>query len=114
MITIWHNPNCSKSRATLQYLKNLNKNLTIKEYLKQLPSRKEIEEILNQGLTLKDIIRTGESVYEELNMVNLTNEDEIINILVKNPILIQRPIVTFKNKSAIARPLENIIKLLEE
>lgn len=111
---IYHNPKCSKSRATLEILKENNIEPTIIEYLKTPPTVGELKSILDK-LHQKptDIIRFNESIAKELNL-NLKDdrdETEWLNIMVSNPKLIERPIVVTDKKAAIGRPPESVLKI---
>ncbi len=111
-IEIWHNSRCSKSRAALNYLKEKNCNFKIKEYLKENPNKEELVRILN--LLQKrpsEIIRKKESLFKELNLKD-ASEDELLEAMVDYPKLIERPIVIYKDKAVIARPLELINEIL--
>lgn len=113
MIKIYHNPRCSKSRAGVQFLKEKNVEFEIVEYLKnQLDyhALKEIIEILE--IQPIDLVRTNENIWKE-NYKNLSlSDDEIIQAMVENPRLIERPIVVRNNQAVIGRPTENINKIL--
>ena len=114
MIQIWHNPRCSKSRDSLKYLQEQKKEFEVVEYLKEIPSKEEIQNLLVKlGLNAKDIIRNGEAVYKELNLKNENNEGRLIEAMIENPKLIQRPIVVQENKAVIGRPIENVVELLK-
>ena len=114
-MTIWHNPNCSKSRATIQYLEDNNIKYTTRKYLKDIPTKDEIQAIITMLniQTPKDMMRQKEVQYQELNLdsSNVT-EDDLINAMVKVPSLIERPIAINNNKAVICRPLENINTIL--
>ena len=112
-VKIWHNPRCSKSRDSLKYLQEQKKEFEVVEYLKEIPSKEEIQNLLVKlGLNAKDIIRNGEAVYKELNLKNENNEGRLIEAMIENPKLIQRPIVVQENKAVIGRPIENVVELL--
>jgi arsenate reductase len=114
-MTIWHNPNCSKSRATIQYLEDNNIKYTTREYLKDVPTKDEIQSIIKMLNihTPKDMMRQIEVQYQELNLDNLNiTEDDLINAMLKVPSLIERPIAINNNKAVICRPLENINTIL--
>ena len=114
MITIYHNPKCSKSREALAYLKEQGKEIEIREYLKDTPSKKELQALLKKlNVKATDIIRKGETIYKENYKNKSLSEDEWIDILVEHPILIERPIVIHNQKAAIGRPLENVMALVE-
>ena len=111
---IYHNPRCSKSRQTLEILDQHDLETEIVLYLDNPPSAEEIISILNNlELSPRDILRKGEEAYKELNLKNdkLTNKD-LINFMVENPKLIERPIVIRGDKAVIGRPPENVLSLV--
>ena len=111
---IFHNPRCSKSRQTLQLLKENNCKIEIISYLEIDLKVSLIKELLKQ-LTLKprDILRKGEQEYKDNNLKkdNLSEED-LINYMIKYPKLIERPIVIKGDKAVIGRPLEKVLELI--
>lgn len=113
-ITIYHNPNCTKSRQTLELLKEKGFNPHVIEYLKNPPSAEELKGILNKlGMSAVEIIRTGEPEYRELGLLNSRyTEEGLIDIMVEHPKLIERPIVVHGDKAAIGRPPENVLGIL--
>jgi arsenate reductase len=113
-VTIYHNPRCSKSRATLALLEARGVKPKIVDYLKTPPSAAEVKAILRKlGLNPRDILRTSETVYAELGLKDRElDEDALIALMVKNPILIERPIVVAGNKAAVGRPPENVLAIL--
>lgn len=113
-VTIYHNPRCSKSRQTLQLLKDNNIEPTIIEYLKTPPSRDELKKIAKAlKLPPQDFIRTKETIYKQLNLATQTdNPDTLFNAIAEHPILLERPIVIVGNKARLARPPENILDIL--
>lgn len=113
-ITIYHNPRCSKSRATLQLLQEKGIESTIIEYLKTPPSADELEEILNKlGMEPRDLMRKGEDAYREAGLDNpALDREALIAAMVEHPILIERPIVLSKGKAAIGRPPERVLEIL--
>ena len=113
-VKIYHNPRCSKSRQTLQFLKENGAQPEIVEYLKASPSKDELESILSLlNLSPRNLMRKGEALYKELNLkdVNLSN-DQLIAAMIENPILIERPIVLANGKAAIGRPPESVLDIL--
>jgi len=114
MTTIYHNPRCSKSRASLEMLESKGIKAEIVRYLDSPPSGTELKEILAKlGLQAEQIVRKGESLYKELGLHEKTlSNDEWIETLVANPKLIERPIVVNGDKAAIGRPIENVINIL--
>jgi arsenate reductase len=111
---IYHNPNCSKSRATLTLLTERGESLEIIHYLDTPPTRETLETILSLlGLQPRDLMRKGEMLYAELNLANdALTYDELIGAMLDNPILIERPIVVKNAKAAIGRPLASVIDIL--
>lgn len=112
-ITIYHNPRCSKSREALTLLQQKNCALEIVEYLKSPLNESQIKTLLQQ-LQMKPIemIRTKEECFSELELSKTSTDAELINAMVENPILIERPIITDGEKAVIGRPPENALKLL--
>jgi arsenate reductase (glutaredoxin) len=113
-VTIYHNPRCSKSRATLALIEARGVKPKIVDYLKMPPSAAELKAILRKlGLKPRDILRTGETVYAELGLkARELDDDALLTLMVKNPILIERPIVVTGNKAAVGRPPENVLAIL--
>ena len=113
-VTIYHNPRCTKSRQTLALLEEKGVKPKIVEYLKEPPSAAELKRVLKKlGLKPRDIVRQGESVYAELGLKDKDlKDDELIALMVKNPILIERPIVVSGDKAAIGRPPESVLEIL--
>ncbi len=109
MIQIYHNPRCSKSRQAIAFLEE--KGLTFETilYLNNTPNKEDIRLILKKlGITAKELIRTKEEVWKSEYKDQILSEDQLIEILVKHPKLIERPIVIKDNKAVIARPTEKI------
>ncbi len=113
-ITIYHNPNCSKSRQTLALLKEHGIQPTIIEYLKYPPSASKLKQILTSlGFSARDLLRTKEAEYQTLRLSNSElTEDEIIMAMHNYPNLIERPIVIKNQKSVMGRPPEKILALI--
>jgi len=111
----YHNPRCRKSRETLQIVEKKNVEFETIEYLKTPPDKTQLKIIL-EGLGKKplEIMRTQEKVFKELNLSkkDLRSDEEWIDIMIANPILIERPIFIFNNKVALGRPPENILSIL--
>ncbi|HMK42246.1 MAG TPA: arsenate reductase (glutaredoxin) [Methyloceanibacter sp.] len=114
MVTLYHNPRCSKSRQTLQLLEARGVKPKIVEYLNEPPSTAELRAILNKlGMKPRDLLRQGEARYAELKLKERAlSEDALIELMVENPILIERPIVVSGNKAAIGRPPEKVLEIL--
>ena len=111
-IEIWHNSRCSKSRNALSYLQDKNIELEIKEYLKTPLSVAELKDVLSKlNMKASELVRNKEDIYKELNLKDVS-EEELLEAMVKNPKLIERPIIINNDKAVVARPLENIEKVL--
>ncbi|MDD2292086.1 MAG: arsenate reductase (glutaredoxin) [Aliarcobacter sp.] len=113
-IQIWHNPKCSKSRAAMQLLENKNIDANVVKYLEQTPTKEQLKDVLSKlKISAKEFLRTGEDVYKELNLKDINDEETLIEIMIKNPILIERPIIIKGENAVIARPIENLEDLLK-
>ena len=113
-ITIYHNPKCSKSRETLELITNKNLNPKIILYLEKKLSKQELRNLISKlGISPRELLRKGESEYKEnvLNNPNLGNE-ELIDLMIRFPQMIERPIVVKDNKAIIGRPPKNVLKLI--
>lgn len=115
-VTIYHNPRCSKSRAAIDYLQQQNISVSVVEYLKEAPTEEEIQSILEKlNLTAREVLRTSEPQYKSLNLTGSDHsETELVGLMHRHPILIERPIVVTEHNAAIGRPLTNIIEMLED
>tara|TARA_B100000959_G_scaffold272564_1_gene322048 strand:+ start:5523 stop:5921 length:399 start_codon:yes stop_codon:yes gene_type:complete len=115
-ITIYHNPNCSKSRAALALLEENDVNPQIIYYLDSHPGSAELRELLVKlNLDLRDILRSGEKEYADLGLDDASLSEEILfDIVYKHPQLLQRPIVVQGDRAILGRPPENVLALLEE
>ena len=113
-LTIYHNPRCSKSRQTLQIIKDHGIKPTIVEYLKTPLDKFDLENIsrlLNKRP--KDFVRKNEADFKENNIKNIIeNDTKLITEMAKYPKIIERPIVIFEDKAVIGRPPENVLELL--
>ncbi|MCX6291398.1 MAG: arsenate reductase family protein [Bacteroidetes bacterium] len=114
MLKVYFKPNCSTCRTALSLMKeHTDEKIETIEYLVETPSAKEIKEILKMlGMKAEQLVRKKESLYKEKYDGKKISESEWINILVKNPILIERPIVVKDGKAIIGRPPERILDIL--
>ena len=113
-VTIYHNPKCSKSRQTLELLKQNGITPVIIEYLKTPPTAETLKAILGQlGIAPRDLMRKKEAIYAELKLDDPSlSDDELIDFMVRHPILIERPIVLSNGKAALGRPPEQVLNIL--
>ena len=109
-----HNPSCSKSRATLQLLKDRGHNPEIVLYLETPPGPEELKSIVaSLGISPRDLMRKGESEYQQQGLNNQSlSDDELIAAMVATPRLIERPIVIANGKAAIGRPPESVLAIV--
>jgi arsenate reductase len=111
---LYHNPQCSKSRATLALLKEKGVDVSIIEYLKTPLTVEELEIVAQKlGLEPREFMRLNESEYQTENLADasLTRQD-LLKAIVKYPHLLERPIALTETKAAIGRPPENVLTLL--
>ncbi|MFL5728250.1 MAG: arsenate reductase (glutaredoxin) [Cytophagaceae bacterium] len=113
MITIYHNPRCSKSRETLELVSKQKEEVKVIEYLQTPPDKKELQKILKSlGIKASQLVRKSEQLYKDNYKDRKISEAEWLKILVENPILIERPIVVKGNKAMIGRPPEIVLEIL--
>jgi arsenate reductase len=114
-VSIYHNPRCSKSRQTLQLIRDRGIEPGIIEYLRDPPDAGTLREILAMlGIGARDLLRTGESEYRELALdQDDLDDDRLIEAMVGHPKLIQRPIVVVGDAARIGRPPERVLEILD-
>lgn len=113
-ITIWHNPRCSKSREALKVLEENNCEAEVVKYLETNPDESEIKTILKMlGITPRELMRTKEAIYKELNLKEETNDEKLIAAMAENPKLIERPVLIKGDSAIIGRPTESIAEFLK-
>jgi len=114
MIQVYHNPRCGKSRNCLAFIEQTNQKYEIIPYLTETPSFDELKDLLKKlSLDAIQLVRVKEKIWiENYKGKELTN-DEIIQAMIDNPILIERPIVIKDGKAIIGRDLENVASFLE-
>jgi arsenate reductase len=113
-VTIYHNPRCSKSRKALELLREKGIEPKIVEYLKTPPGAAKLGAIL-KGLKMepRELMRRGEAPYKENNLADKDlSRKALIDAMVADPILIERPIVESGGKYALGRPPENVLDIL--
>lgn len=111
-VTIYHNPSCGKSRTTLAILRDHGIEPHIIEYLKTPPSGPELTHLLRLlGLTPRQLLRPKEARQVGLDNPGLSDA-QLIEAMVKNPIVIERPIVVNGDRAALGRPPEAVLKIL--
>ena len=114
-VTIYHNPRCSKSRETLALIKEQGIEPTIIQYLETPPDAATLKTLLKElGFTsARQLMRHKEDLYKELNLADESlTEDQLIDAMINNPKLIERPIVVRGKKARIGRPPEQVLEIL--
>lgn len=115
MITLYHNPRCSKSREALELLQARGENPAVVRYLETPPDAATLKSLLRQlGISARELLRSKEDEYRELGLDNpALGEDEIIAAMVQHPRLIERPIAVSDRRAVIGRPPEKVLELLK-
>lgn len=113
-IIIYHNPNCGTSRNTLAMIRQSGEEPEIIEYLKAPPTAERLRVLLAaMGIKARDILRKNVPPYEELGLSDAKRtEEELIDFMVKHPILINRPIVVTPKGVRLCRPSEVVLDIL--
>ncbi|MDP2246863.1 MAG: arsenate reductase (glutaredoxin) [Nitrosomonadales bacterium] len=115
-ITIYHNPKCGTSRNTLALIRNSGIEPVVIEYLNTPPSKVVLEGLINAaGMVPRDLLRAKEEIYSELGLddPNWTDE-EIIDVMLQHPILINRPLVVTSLGTKLCRPSELVLEILPD
>nr|WP_299167663.1 arsenate reductase (glutaredoxin) [uncultured Allomuricauda sp.] len=113
MIKIYHNPRCRKSREGLDLLEKSGKDFEVVLYLENVPTHGELKTIIKQlGIPAIELVRKNEAIWKEKYKGKTLSENEIIDAMVENPKLIERPIVINGNEAVIGRPSEEINKIV--
>ena len=114
MITLYHNPRCSKSRQALSLLEEENIDLNVIRYLDNPLNISDIKDIVKKlGQPISEIIRTNEKAYKELNLQRSDITDqELIEAIIQEPRLLQRPIAIKGKQAVIGRPPEKVLTLI--
>ncbi len=114
-VTIYHNPRCSKSRETLSLLKSHGVEPQVVLYLETPPDAATLRDLV-QMLNLssaRDLMRQKEELYRTLNLADSgLSEEALIQAMVENPKLIERPVVVKQGQARIGRPPEQVLELL--
>jgi arsenate reductase len=112
--TIYHNPRCSKSRATLQLLNDAGVDVAIVKYLEQPPSEDELKNIASAlGQPIRSMLRTGEADYKTAGLADDSlSEAQLLSLIHQYPKVLERPIVVKGQQAIIGRPPENVMALL--
>lgn len=110
-ITLYHNPRCSKSRQTLELLEANQHQAKVVLYLETPPDVATLSAVIKKlGVSVHDIIRTGESEYTK--EMSEWSDEKLLEAIASHPILLQRPIVVTNNQARIGRPPESVLEIL--
>jgi arsenate reductase (glutaredoxin) len=113
-VTIYHNPRCSKSRATLELLRARGIEPTIIEYLKTPPTREQLQTILGLlGIRARDLARRKEAAWSEAGLNDDSDDDAVLEAMLDHPVIIERPIVICGDRAVVGRPPENVNALID-
>lgn len=115
-VTIYHNPGCGTSRNTLAMIRNAGIEPDIIDYVKNPPSREELARMIaDAGLTVRQALRDKDAPYAELGLDNpdLT-DDQLLDAMLAQPILINRPFVVTPLGTRLSRPSEVVLEILPE
>lgn len=115
-ITIYHNPACGTSRNTLELIRNSGEPPVVIEYLKTPPSRARLIELIGKmAIRPRDLLREKGTPYTELGLgEDRFGDDEIIDLMLDHPILINRPIVETPLGTRLCRPSELVLDILPQ
>ncbi|AGA78782.1 arsenate reductase (glutaredoxin) [Echinicola vietnamensis] len=114
-VKIFHNPRCGKSRETLKLLqeKMSDDQIEVVKYLEEIPSPEELKNVLSMlGIKAEELVRKNEKLWKENFKGQSYSEDELVQLMVDNPKLIERPIVLKGDKAVIGRPPENVYDII--
>ncbi|HEX8574350.1 MAG TPA: arsenate reductase (glutaredoxin) [Allosphingosinicella sp.] len=112
--TIYHNPNCGTSRKTLQILRESGADVTVIDYLRTPPSREELKRLYGRaGLSPREGLRAKEGLAEDLDLLSgRVSDDALIDAMIENPILIERPLVETDKGVRLCRPQDKVREIL--
>jgi arsenate reductase len=112
--TIYHNPRCGTSRNTLEMMREAGVEPKVVEYLKHPPSRTRLKQLLKAaGVSVREAMRSKEPIYAELGLGDpKLSDDKLLDAMVDNPILIERPIVETAKGVRLCRPVERVREIL--
>ena len=114
-LTVYHNPRCRKSREAIQYLEDKGLSFDIVKYLEQSFDKNTLGEVLKKiDKKPSEILRKNEVLWKKEYASKDFSEDQILQLLVEQPKLIERPIVTTTDKGVLARPIENLMEFLNK
>lgn len=112
-LTIFHNPNCSKSRGAIALLEKNKINFIIIDYLTNTPTHEQLTQIITAGVPAKELVRAQEQEWIQLNIdLSKSSTQEIVQAIMSYPKIMQRPIILYNGRAIIARPPEKLLELI--
>jgi arsenate reductase (glutaredoxin) len=113
-VIVYHNPQCGTSRNTLALIREAGIEPQVIEYLQTPPDRQTLVKLLHDaGMTPRELLRSKEALYSELKLdESQWSDDQLIDFMIANPILINRPIVVTARGTRLCRPVELVRELL--
>lgn len=114
-VTIYHNPKCGTSRNTLAMIRASGEEPVIVEYLQTPPSKEQLSELVAaMKISVRDLLREKGTPFAELDLANTKwSDDQLLDFIVQHPILMNRPVVATPRGTALCRPSERVLDLLE-
>jgi arsenate reductase len=113
MLTIYHNPSCSKSRETLDIINEHGTAVKVVEYMNDIPTEKELRSMLKMlKLKPEQLLRKSEPLFLEKYEGKILSDDEWITVMTEHPELMERPVVVKGNRAILGRPPQNVLELL--
>lgn len=114
-VTVWFNGRCSKCRTTQAILQERGVEADYVQYLEQTPTKEELRRVLTLlgASSPRQIVRTGEDVWKQLALPDDAPDDDVLDAMVANPILIERPIVIVGDRAVVGRPPERVLEILD-
>jgi len=115
-ISIWHNPRCSKSREAISIAQESKVETEVLKYLEERLDAQTIKKTLKMlnFTSAREWMRTKEDIYKELNLKDVTDEEQLIEAMIKNPKLIERPVIIKGDKAIIGRPTSIIAEFIAQ
>lgn len=111
--TLYHYPNCSKSRASFEFLQNQGVDFTVVDYMKNPPNRETLASLAAQMGGVRALLRTGADAYAENDLANPKwSEDELLDFMMQHPVLLERPLLVTPKGARIGRPGPEVLQEL--
>ena len=110
---VYYNPRCRTCRDSLGILNEHKQSFTVIDYLKNPITKRDLKKIIKLlGVSAHDLIRTKDKIYKDLYADKELSENQCVDLLIKHPTLMQRPIIVKNNQAIIGRPAVKVLDLL--